>query len=403
MQGYAELRRPMRAASVQKLLARLGCDPKCHVEPAYACREHNKNYCGKGEQPHEEWVRLRERGPNWGLNAAFYEGGDWESGGQGTRNDITHAVELAKTAPTAWELIEQFPSEYCKYSRGLDRIRVLAAKRAARQYRPIEVHVLWGDPGTRKTDQTGLNRDHDVFPVACGDTFPFDNYDGEGTIVFDDFYGQLRCADMLSWCNGQYGSVTIKGGSAYRAWSKVYITSNTAPDTWYPNVPQNVRAAFLSRLTTVTHVVGASQRPPTRYFVLNTLSGERNEVDCNTTGSPCTATSVSPGVPRSPLLTITDELAVQEALALLDDVPVNEPVKITITPAPNPPIATCSPKPNGRPKGKSRKLARLARGVAALAGFADPTLSTEELETIICEAGRIYLPLDLNELEPPKS
>jgi len=335
MQGYCELHRPMRRASVQKILGRLGCDPKCHVEAAREVRACNQNYCRK--------------------DGDFFEAGSWESGGQGARTDLHPAIDLAKTAPTAWSIIEQYPAEYCKYSRGLDRIRVLAAKRAAREYRPIEVHVLWGDPGTRKTDMTGLNTDHDVFPVACGDTFPFDNYDGEGTIVFDDFYGQLRCADMLSWCNGQYGSVNIKGGSAYRAWKKVYITSNTAPDTWYPNVPQKVRAAFLSRLTTVTHVVGANQRPTTKHFVLNTLSGERNEVDCNTmaTLSPVPA-STSPPCPLPPPA-IDDPLVLAAIAELFDSV---EPAATPVPDAP-PSLAVSTPP---RTQNKRRRQRRAISG-----------------------------------------
>lgn len=380
MQGYAELHRPMRGSSVQKLLARLGCDPKCHIEVARAHREANLSYCRK--------------------EGTFHEAGSWKAGGQGARCDLLPAIEFAKTAPTAWDLIEQFPIEFCKYSRGLDRIRVLAAKRAARHYRPIEVHVLWGDPGTRKTDRTGLNRDHDVFSVACGDTFPFDNYDGEGTIVFDDFYGQLRCADMLSWCNGQYGAVTIKHGAAYRAWTKVYITSNTAPDTWYPNVPQNVRRAFLSRLTTVTHVVGACERPPTKYFVLNTLSNECNEVDCNTRAPSSTAQCAPSPVLESPLPFDADSIAVlrelfgdTDALDKLEGVMTRDetPEPAAIAPAPpaeapaEPPAAapaTTKPGATKRLKGKARKRAasgpRTARDTRGTVEPAQPALSPED-------------------------
>lgn len=347
MQGYCELRRPMRGASVQKLLDRLGLDAKCHIEVARELRACNQNYCRK--------------------DGGFYEAGSWESGGQGARTDLHPAIDLAKTAPTAWDLIQKFPVEYCKYSRGLDRIRLLAAKRATRAYRPIEVHVYWGDPGTRKTDMTGLNRDHDVFPVNCSDTFPLDNYDGEGTILFDDFYGQLRCADMLSWCNGQYGSVNIKGSAAYRAWTKVYITSNTAPDTWYPNVPQNVRAAFLSRITTVTHVVGACQRPATKYFVLNTLSGERNEVDCNTMASGLAANATAPSA-GSPLPAIDDPLVLEAVADFFGETIPVAPRVSDPAPPPGPPEPPARP-PTASPrlKGKARKTSRFARGETPLA------------------------------------
>ena len=81
-----------------------------------------------------------------------------------------------------------------------------------------------------------------------------DGYNKQDTIIFDDFYGQIRMADMLRYLDGYPVQLPIKGGFVWAHWTHVWITSNSDPDTWYTSVPAETVAAFRRRITEIIHM-----------------------------------------------------------------------------------------------------------------------------------------------------
>lgn len=99
----------------------------------------------------------------------------------------------------------------------------------------MEVEVLVGPTGCGKTSSI-INDDNceEVFIVdTSNERFPFDGYEGEKTILFDDFYGQIPYEQMLRYLDRYKVKLNIKNGHTYAAWNKVYITSNKEVCEWY--------------------------------------------------------------------------------------------------------------------------------------------------------------------------
>ena len=89
--------------------------------------------------------------------------------------------------------------------------------------------------------------DDNVFLVNCENAnFPFDAYDGEHTILFDDFYGQIPYETLLRYLDRYKVRLNVKGSYTYANWYKVFFTSNMDIMEWYPG--KNIDA-LLRRIT----------------------------------------------------------------------------------------------------------------------------------------------------------
>lgn len=77
----------------------------------------------------------------------------------------------------------------------------------------------------------------------------WDGYDGEETLLIDEFYGQLKVSRMLALLDGYQCRLPVKGNFTYAQWTKVYITSNTKASEWYTNIPVQVSDALQRRIS----------------------------------------------------------------------------------------------------------------------------------------------------------
>lgn len=206
IQGYIEFDSVKRLAGLKKMI------PRAHFEPRRGAREAARDYCKKDG----EWI----------------ERGDWSAGGQGKRSDIDDLVHAIQEKRDTLEILVTMPTVAARHMRFMEKLTAVVEQRDTREFRQIEVHVLWGEAGTGKTRLVHTRHD-DVFTVNAAETFPFDGYDGQDVILLDDFYGGIPYHQLLRILDGYQYRVNVKGSHRYARWTKVYITSNKPPEQWY--------------------------------------------------------------------------------------------------------------------------------------------------------------------------
>jgi len=176
---------------------------------------------------------------------------------QGKRKDLDELVEMAKTNKSRKAMIDANPTGVMRYYKGLEYIR--SQFEPSRNFQ-TEAIVYWGPTGSGKTYHVNhLCEGREVFyltkAMASSNQVWWDGYNGQDTVVIEEFYGWIPVNVLLNIINTAPFTVPIKGGSRSFQAKRVYITSNAPPDSWYKDLPPAVAAAFKRRfMAPVGHV-----------------------------------------------------------------------------------------------------------------------------------------------------
>lgn len=214
-QCYLELHtKKLRLSGIKKLLG-----VNAHCEVRWGSRDDARVYCKK----EEKWTEV----------------GTWISG-QGHRSDLAVTAQRLMDGESLKEIAMENPGQYCMYRNGLRDFAAWGQEKKSRRFRQVEVQVIWGDTGTNKTRQAlysnGDTEDCEGYLLDApdnGERLWFDGYDGQKTLILDDFYGGIKYSRLLRLLDGHQFRCPIKGSFTYAQWTKVIITSNKPPEEWY--------------------------------------------------------------------------------------------------------------------------------------------------------------------------
>lgn len=229
LQGYMVLNNSLSKRAVHKLAVECR---RLHLEVRLGSAKQARDYCMKGEQSHDEWSKHGTSGANYGLNSRCFESGDKRACGQGKRTDLDKAKDALRAGMHFQEFLEEYSGVASRCMRFFEKYYQGVQKMHAKEFRDVDVTVLYGAPGSGKT-RAVFEMYPSAFNVDCSVAFPFDGYDGEDVIVLNDFKGNLQRKTFLETLEGYPQKVNVKNGHTWARWTKVFITSNYAPWDWY--------------------------------------------------------------------------------------------------------------------------------------------------------------------------
>ncbi|AXH76494.1 MAG: putative viral replication protein [Cressdnaviricota sp.] len=229
LQGYLQLDQ-VRTFSVVKNISWL---MRSHLEKAKGSLLQNKTYCSK------EAGRLA---------------GPWELGEptqQGARSDVaSYAEQIRDLKRPFGEILLENPELSLKYPTGSTMLRsaCYANIRGTGWVRP-QILVYIGPTGCGKSARARLV-DPNLYTLPVHDTgTPWCNgYDGQKTILLDDFYGGIKHSLALRLLDGYPLQMQTKGGFVTLNHEMIIITSNAPPEQWYKYSTQAPAFALLRRL-----------------------------------------------------------------------------------------------------------------------------------------------------------
>lgn len=173
---------------------------------------------------------------------------------QGQRSDLKKVAESILEGTTLEEIMTTDPVTYCKYRNGLKDIASVAAKNNTKEFRNVSTTVLYGPTGTGKT-RTAM--EEATYKISAGDIGSWwDGYNGEKTILIDEYDSDVNITKMLNILDGYQLRLPVKGGFTYANWTKVFITSNVNPDEWHLHAKQVHREALFRRISNSIYLGG---------------------------------------------------------------------------------------------------------------------------------------------------
>lgn len=151
----------------------------------------------------------------------------------GQRNDLGSIQDKVRSGSTLLEIADHDFKTFLKYSRSLQLYKGLV--QASRSRVQPHISIFWGI--------TGAGKSHHALHLGGKDAYWYipqtnhrwwDGYDGQKTVIMDEFYGQGYPFKQLLRLWDKYPlQVENKGSTTYMLAERFIVTSNRSPDQWY--------------------------------------------------------------------------------------------------------------------------------------------------------------------------
>ncbi len=143
---------------------------------------------------------------------------------QGQRLDLEQMKKMIDEGGNLQQVADANMQIFCQYNRGINQYIQMQEKKQRKSFRAVEVIHLFGATGSGKTRLA--MEDGDPYKISASQLKWWDGYDGEETIVIDEYDNNVSITTLLGILDGYQLRLPIKGGFTYANWKKVYITSN---------------------------------------------------------------------------------------------------------------------------------------------------------------------------------
>jgi len=227
MQGFIHFTRPVALTTIKSRLKSksIHCETVINDEAAV-------HYCSK---PHEDCSckHCKKTGERLYGPVEIGTMPNYETKSSETPTDLL--IAMIEAGKTDEQIAEEAAWALLRHSRGINSLRFALQRKLSRKWREVEVILLTGEAGTGKTAFAIADSQDGYFkPDLSKKEIWFDGYQGERTLILDDFRGtSCKFEQLLKLLDGHQLSIPIKGGHTYALWTRVYITSNTTPEEWY--------------------------------------------------------------------------------------------------------------------------------------------------------------------------
>lgn len=237
-QVFVQFPSPKRFVTLKNQCKRFGMD-QAHLEPRRGTVAQAVEYCSK------EKTRVGE-------TRTFGEISQRDE--QGRRSDLQHLREMILSGMTVEEVL--MADEVGAAARYVGYLRELAAARdlaRARSWRDMDVWYIYGKPGVGKS-RFALKRFPDSYRVTDY-SHPFDGYRGQGTLILDEFDGQIELPLLLNILDGYPLELPCRYANKQALFTTVIMISNEPLGAYYLNHAPDRLEALYRRIVRFIHFI----------------------------------------------------------------------------------------------------------------------------------------------------
>ncbi len=221
LQGYMELLKRFSLSSIKKLI------PGAHFEQRRGTQAQAVAYSKKISTRVEDGIVI-------------------EFGVMARSKCCSDLIESIENGACLSEIAEQFPQEYMRNFRGIEALK---GKLTKKRFYAMKIEVFWGPTGTGKSF-TAWKENPNAYEVTYpkGSSWFWQGYEGQETVILDEFASQIKLQDLLRLLDRYPFSVDQKHGGTQFTSKKIVICSNFDPSDWYAQAAFEGREALGRRL-----------------------------------------------------------------------------------------------------------------------------------------------------------
>lgn len=194
--------------------------PKAHIDKCRGLNKQNRDYVLKiGVHENTEKALTKVEG-----TTAEY--GELPEDIQGKRFDLENLYGMIKEGMNNYEILEQSPQNIMHIDK-IEKIRQTVKQEEFKNtWRDLEVTYIWGETGTGKT--RGIMEEYGYQNVYRATNYqnPWDGYEGQDVVIFEEFRSSLKIQDMLNLLDGYPLKLACRYADKVACFTKVYIITN---------------------------------------------------------------------------------------------------------------------------------------------------------------------------------
>ncbi len=198
-QGWLQVINKKRLGGIKKLCQ----SKKIHVESCRGTESENNKYCQKDN--------------------LYQKIGEFTT--QGKRTDLDELKKIIDNNGTLKDIADENFQAFIQYNRGFKEYKNIIDKSNRKHFRKLEIIHIHGETGLGKT-RKAMSYSDDTYKIQGNALQWWDGYEGEKTLVIDEYDSQINCTELLGILDGYQLRLPIKGSFTYANWEKVIITSN---------------------------------------------------------------------------------------------------------------------------------------------------------------------------------
>lgn len=209
----------------------------------------------------------------------FVEWGDIPEEHQGKSKDSDVIVAMIKDGATNEEIIDAVASAYRDIEK-VERTRSMYRDSQFRNsWRHLHVTYMFGKTGCGKTRSVMECYGYENVYRVTDYKHPFDTYDGQDVIIFEEFRGGLKHGDMLNYLDGYPLLLPCRYFNRQACYTKVFIITNVPPNEQYTNVDRESREAFYRRIHVIREYDGIGRYR--EYLGMNDFVNRLEFIECS--------------------------------------------------------------------------------------------------------------------------
>ena len=223
--------------------------PTAHIDAVLGTSKQNRAYILKSAPEHNK----KEDGSykykdssgkeHKGINheATFYEFGECPDEQQGNRSDLERMYSLVKEGYTDSEILEACGETAIKYIDKIQKLRhvYLIDKFSGERRLDLKVNYITGKTGAGKSrDILDEHGGRNVYRVTDYQ-HPFDSYQLQPVIVFEEFRSSLRLQDMLNYLDIYPVTLPARYSPRVACYDTVFVVSNWSFEQQYAEIQKD--------------------------------------------------------------------------------------------------------------------------------------------------------------------